>query len=155
MPGEKTQPAMQRQSGNAGLGHDACRRCKTERLSFMIEPPQGSPAFDSGRLSDGIVANPIHPPEVNNDSVVAHRRPGNVVAATSHRKRQVSVTRKIDCGHYIGWTRALNNQSGPLVDDTIPNVAGGLVTGIVRQDECSMDTLPKRFNISCVEFHLR
>jgi hypothetical protein len=97
-------------------------------LRLLIEVGQRGAGLDASRAGRRIDVYRFHQGQVDEETAVAHRMAGDVVAAAAHGNEQLFVARELDRMDDIGGAEATHHEAGPPVDHGVPDRAGGVVT---------------------------
>ena len=140
---EPPHPAPQREPGDAGGGDDAARRGEAERLGFVVEVAPRRAALHAHRPGGGIHAHPAHPREVDHESAVTDRTPGDVVPPAAYRDEQMVRGGEADGSLHVGRAGASGDEGRPPVDHRVPDRAGVVVARVAGAQEGAAKLGPK------------
>ena len=135
LAGGPAEAAAEREAGNAGGRVDAERRGEPERLRLLVEVRERGAGLDASRLGRGIDVDRFHQRQIDEETAVAHRVAGDVVAAGAHGNEQLFLARERDRMGDIGGAEAAHHQAGPSVDHGIPDRAGRVVAILSGQGD--------------------
>src|SRR6185437_5452687 len=103
-----------------------------ELLSLAIEVRELRAGLHSGGACLGIDPDPLHRAQIDDDSVVADREPGEAVASAADRDRKAGLARKANCGPDVADAGAPRDQRREAADRAVPDPAVLVVSGIDR-----------------------
>ena len=131
---EPADAAAQAEAADAGVAHDAARRCQPVRLCLVVDiSPQGT-ALDERRALDRIDRDRAHRRQVDHDPAIAHRGAGHIVTPAANRDLEISVAGEAHrCGHIRG-AAAPGDEPRPSVDGAVPHGSGVVVVVVVGDD---------------------
>ena len=101
-------------------------------LYCPIKIGKGRAGFDIGPLRAGLNPHIIHVGQIDRDSVVAHRIPGDVMAAAANCDVKSIFACKSDCMWDIIGVGALHDHSWPPVNHGVPCLAGLVIPSVLR-----------------------
>jgi hypothetical protein len=84
----------------------------------------------------------FHQAEVQHQSAFANGLAGEVVSAAVHRQQHAVIAGEVDTGRHIVGARTPRDQPGALVDHTVENFSGGVVTVRVGREQRSPKLAP-------------
>lgn len=138
-PGEKPDPAAERQSGDAGGRDNPARRRQPKRVRRVIESAPGAAAFGADRSRLRIDTNTVHLREIDHDAVVVRAEARHAMRAAANGKVQALLARELDGGHDVGDIRASHDHTGPPINHPVVDLAGRLVCVVPRRNRLTMN----------------
>ncbi len=136
-----TQPAAERQAGDADLGGEgAQRRGQPVRLCRPVDVPEQAPGADlrEPRVRvDGDVAQARH---VERQTALGDRGSGHVVAPALDAQQQPVVTRESDRRSDVGGRGRLEDKRGNLRDHAVPDQHGIVPARVARAKHGTLDS---------------
>ena len=134
----ETEPSLQpadataeRQSGDAGVAHDADRAHEPVRLPRDVELAQQRAAVRVRHPSRRVHLDPAHRGQVDDEAIVHARVAGRTVPTRPDGDLQRTVAAEPDRGRDLGRARRTDDDRGPQVVDRVPQ-APGVVVGRER-----------------------
>ena len=131
--------APEGQAGDAGPGDDTRGHRQAMQVRFAIDIAERRPALDPRRTPARVDENAPHPGQIDHDSVVAQRTPGDVVAAAPDGNQQVVRAREPDRMDDIGGSTAPDDHAWTLLDAGIPDPPRAIIVGVRWQDHPAGD----------------
>jgi len=150
-----TRAAVQREACDAGRGDDACRNGETEELRLPVQIAKRGAALYAHRLCRRIDVHAPHPGEVDHQTAVVDRIPGDVVAASLDRQQQIVLTREVHGVDDIRGAGALHDQRGPAIDQAVPDRARLVVAFVARGEHAPSNRCRQRLNRFGIQRHGR
>jgi hypothetical protein len=146
---EPPDPTTEREAGDAGVAHDATGGGQAVGLRLAIDvAPQRSTLHQDG-AAGRVDQHGSHGREVDDDSVVAHRGAGHIVAAAPHRDLQIVGAGKAHSGNHVGGPAASGDQARAPVDGAVPDGPGGVVVAMVGGDNVAPEPVDPVFGGQC------
>ena len=133
--GEPAEAAAQREAGDAGVRDRAGGGDEARAERGAVELAQQCARTDANRPGVAIQAHGAHRREVDHEAIVATRMTGETVAAGAHREWQRVGSREIDGARHVRRVGATGDQRGVAIESAVPQLAGGVVSGVIRQQQ--------------------
>jgi hypothetical protein len=111
------------------------RRGKAEDLRLAIESSPRRPGFSTRRPLRGINSNAPHLRQVDYEATIAGRITRDIVTAATHRHQKIVRAREIHGVDDVGDPATANDQGRLLIDHSVPDLAGVVVTGFAEADQ--------------------
>ena len=109
----------------------------------MIKVSKTGPWFDIGTAFPGINPDRFHVRQIDHQTTIANRIPGNIMPAAAHRQKQVMLPGQIDRTDHVADTGATDNHAGSSIDHSIPDLADFIIGRVRRQDHVTPDLCRK------------
>jgi hypothetical protein len=132
---EKADASTEREPGNAGVAHDAASGGQTVGLRLVVDVAPQRAALHQGRAADRVDPHGPHRRQVDDDAVVTYGGTGHVVTTAADGDPQVVVSGETHCHSRVGGPAASSDQPGTPVDGAVPDGSGGVVVGVVSDDQ--------------------
>src|SRR5215471_6544091 len=100
----------------------------------MIDRPPGLTGLNPGSPGSGIDPYALHARKINHEAIVAHRRAGNRMSASTNGQIQLPLTRKSHARHDIGYIRAASNRRRVALDPAVPQAPRGVITRVAPRE---------------------
>ena len=129
-PGEISEAAAKRQAGAAGVRDESEDRGQAMKLCLAIDIAEEAPGLRAREPRRRVDPHAAHQRHVEHQAVLAHGKPGDVVAAALDRERQPVLARRANAGDDVGGTEAANDDGGAPVDHRVPQRTRIVIAGI-------------------------
>ena len=142
--GEPAESAAEREACDARARDQTAGSRESEHLRLPVQLAPRDASLHVCRPADGIHVNAFHRGEVDNETALAHRAAGDVVAAPADSDRErvrAAVTHGSDHVLNAGATR---DHRRPLVDHPVPNGPRSVVPLVTGSNELAAKCLLER-----------
>ena len=129
--------AAEGEAGDAGRRHGAAGGGESEGLGLAVELSPGQARLGVRDPLHRIYPDAFHGRQVDDQSVVADRLSGNVVATAADRDGQTVLDAELECSHHVGHAGAPGDHRRPFVDHAVVDLAGRLVIRVGGADQRS------------------
>ena len=132
---QRAHAAAEGEPGDAGLGDLAAGHHQTVPLGGGVDVGPPGARADPGGARPGIDGHGRHVRQVDDQAVLAHRAPGDLVAAAPDAHGWSVGAGHGDGGHDVGSGRAAGDHDRASVDESVPHPAGLLVAVVGAVDD--------------------
>ena len=131
--------AAERESGDAGLGHDAGRDGEPVRSGGGVDVAQQAAALDMHESVLHVDLDAAHAGEVERDPARAQRLPRDSVTPSAHREQGAVLPCGVDDRDHVVGIGAARDQHRALVDHGVPDRPRRVVAGAAGADQLSIE----------------
>jgi hypothetical protein len=136
---EPAQAPAEGETSDPGVRHDAARSGEAEGLGLTVDLAPKQSRLRARGPRDGIDPEALHRGQIDDDSAIARRRAGHVVAAAAHGDYELPLAGEPQGGPDVGDAGAARDERGAAVDGTVPDSTGGLVLRIACADQLAAE----------------
>ena len=141
---EPAKAAPERQARDARRRDHASRRRETMELRFTVELVPREAPLRAGGAGLRIDVNALHERQVDHQAAVDRRAPRDVVTASPDGDFELSIARHLHGIGDVGQTAAAGDERRPLVDETVMDLPGFVITCVARAKELSGERAGER-----------
>ena len=135
--------SAERESRDAGRGHDPAGRGETEGLGLVVDVAPRRSAFGASRAFRRIDAHAVHPRKIDHEPAVAHGVPGHAVAASANRYEKIVVAGERHRSDHVGGARTSYDERRVPVDHRVEDRAGAVVAVLAGTENAAADPRAK------------
>ncbi len=117
------------------MRHDAARSGEAEGLGLAVDLAPKQSRLCAGGPRHRVDPEALHRGQIDDDSAIARRRAGHVVAAAAHGDDELPLAREPHGGPDVGDPSTACDEGGAAVDGPVPDAAGGFVRPIACADQ--------------------
>jgi hypothetical protein len=132
---QPAQAPAESETSDPRVRHDAARSGEAEGLGLTVDLTPKQSWLRARGPRDRIDPEALHRGQIDDDSAIARRRAGNIVAAAAHGDDELPLAGEPHGGPDVGDAGAARDEHGAAVDGTVPDSAGDLVLRIACADQ--------------------
>ena len=141
---EPAKAAPERQARDARRRDHASGRRETMELRFTVELIPCEPPLRAGGAGLRIDVNALHERQVDHQAVVDRGATRDVVAASPDGDLELLIARQLHGISDVGQTAAAGDERRPLVDESVMDLPGFVITCLAREEEWSGERAGER-----------